>query len=92
MSERQPSKRPPLTPLRIVFATIGVLVMVFAGGCGLYYAGWGLYGLLNMGGDISMLFVVMGLTLGGVPAALGRLVWWLSVRWRRAPVAGEDIA
>lgn len=91
MPGRQPPARPPLTPLRIVFATIGALVMVFAGGCGLYNAGWGLYGLATGGGDISMLFVVMGLTLGGIPAAFGFLIWRLSVRWRRTPAARDDI-
>ena len=86
-----PPARPPLTPLRIVFATIAVLLMLFAGGCGLFYAGIGVYAALTEGDDYAMLFVVMGLTLGGVPAAFGFLIWWLSVRWRRAPVAREDI-
>jgi hypothetical protein len=91
MPDGRPLTKTPLTPLRVVFATIAVLLMLFAGGCGLFYIGVGVYQGASNGGGYAMVFVVMGLMLGGIPAAFGYLIWWLSVIRGRAPSVEDDI-
>jgi hypothetical protein len=77
-----PDKIPPLTPLRLFFAIAGGLVVLFAGGCGLLYAGIGVYSAVN-GDPYGQVFITMGLMLGGGPALIGGLIWWAALKWRR---------
>ena len=84
--------KPPLTPLGWVFAIIGGLLMLFGGGCALFNFGAVLFSTVSGGEDYRMVSVVLGLMFGVVPAALGYLIWWLSVKRGRAPAAGDDIA
>ena len=74
-----PGGKPPLTPLRLFFAVISVLLMLFGGGCGLYFAGLGVFGMFE-GEEYALALVIMGPLLGGVPAALGYVIWWSSVK------------
>ena len=90
-----PGGKPPLTALRWVFAIIGGLLMLFAGGCGLYSVGVSVYVAILQGGDYALFFgilisTVVGLVFAGVPAAFGYLIWWLSVKRGRTPAA-EDV-
>jgi hypothetical protein len=91
MPDGRPLAKTPLTPLRVVFATIAVLLMLFAGGCGLFYIGVGVYDAMTGSSGYAMVFIVMGLTLGGIPAAFGYLIWWLSVQRGRAPSVADDV-
>lgn len=75
-------EKPSHTPLRWLFAVVGGLVALFAGGCGVFYAGIGVVAGLK-GESLGSKFVVLGLLYGGVPASLGGLVWWAAVRRRR---------
>ena len=78
-----------MTPLRWFFAIVGGLIMLFAGGCGLFYTGIGALSFFQGDGYGPML-VVMGLMLGGVPAAFGWLIWWAAARrGRHAAVSDE---
>ena len=79
MTETPNTERPPMTPLRWFFAIVGGLIMLFAGGCGLFYAGIGVLSGFQGDGYATML-VVMGLLFGGLPAALGWLIWWAAAR------------
>ena len=82
MSETSGPEKPPLTPLRWFFAIAGGLVTLFAGGCGLLYAGTGLFTMIN-GSSYGTMFVILGLLYGGVPALIAGLIWWAAVKWRR---------
>ena len=84
MTETQKPQKPPLTPLRWFFAITGGLIMLFAGGCGLLYAGVGVFSAINSE-PLGAMFVTLGLLYGGVPALIGALVWWAAVKWRRMP-------
>ena len=89
MTNLPPSTKPPMTPLRWFFAIVGGLIMLFAGGCGLFYTGIGALSFFQGDGYGPML-VVMGLMLGGVPAAFGWLIWWAAARrGRHAAVSDE---
>lgn len=78
--DRAPS-REPLGSLRIVFAVIGVSVMLFSGGCSLIF----LWELVDYAGAATWdVFLIVAL-YGGVPFALGVLVTWLALRPRRRP-------
>jgi len=89
MTETLNTKRPPMTPLRWFFAIVGGLIMLFAGGCGLFYTSIGALSFFQGDGYGPML-VVMGLMLGGVPAAFGWLIWWAAARrGRHAAVSDE---
>jgi hypothetical protein len=76
MSEPTPAPRPPLGIIRLIFAAIGVLIMVFAGGCTL------LIGVPMIGGSGSDLagMVPMLLLFGGVPFLVGLGLWFLAVK------------
>jgi hypothetical protein len=77
-----PDIKPPLTPLRRFFAVVGGLITLFAGGCGLFFAGAGIVSGFQ-GDEYSSMLVILGLLYGGVPALIGGLVWWAAVKWRR---------
>lgn len=89
MSETPNTERSPMTPLRWFFAIVGGLIMLFAGGCGLFYVGIGVLSGFQGDGYATML-VVMGLLFGGLPAAFGWLIWWAAARrGRHAAVSDE---
>ena len=73
MTGQLPDPTPPITPLRIFFAILGGLVMVAAGGCMIVM---GPAGLLYGAWQLVLLF-------GGLPFALGGLILWAAVKWRR---------
>lgn len=81
MVETPEIEKPPLTPLRWIFAIIGALVTLFAGGCGLFFIGTGIID----NSSYAEVLVVLGLLYGGLPALIGALVWWAAVKWRRMP-------
>lgn len=57
--------------LRLFFAALGLLTILFAGGCSLLF-------LANMDGTYVTSEAI--LLLGGSPLAMGLLVWWLAMR------------
>ena len=73
MTSQPPAIKPPLTPLRWFFATVGGLIVAAAGGCTLFVGPAGfLYGAWQL-----------VLLLGGLPIAVGGLILWAAVKWRR---------
>ena len=71
------TSRPPLTPLRMLFAIIGGLIITVGGGCTLIFA----MPALAYGAWLAVLLY------GGVPIAVGSSILWFAVRWRR----GDDV-
>jgi hypothetical protein len=70
--------RPPLTPIRWFFAILGGLILTVAGGCTLILGlPWLAYG--------AWLLVLL---YGGIPIAVGALILWLALRWRRGDDGG----
>jgi len=67
-----------LSVIRWIFAIIGILVMVFAGGCSINV-------LATERMDVGAVGIVA--IIGGVPFALGLLVWWLAAKYKRTPQA-----
>ncbi|MBE9555779.1 MAG: hypothetical protein IMF08_02890 [Proteobacteria bacterium] len=92
MTETPETGKPPLTPLRWFFAIVGGMVVLFTGGCGLFYTGIGVYIGLVEGDDYAGMFILMGLAFGGVPASIGWLVWWAAVKRGRLPALPEEMA
>jgi len=82
MAEVPQPEKPPLTPLRWFFAIAGGLITLFAGGCGLLYAGAGLIAVIDSD-PYGMTVLIMGLMQGGVPTLIGGLIWWAALKWRR---------
>lgn len=73
------STRPPLTPIRWFFAILGGLILTVAGGCTLILGlPWLAYG--------AWLLVLL---YGGIPIAVGALILWLALRWRRGDDGGD---
>ncbi|MBC8037274.1 MAG: hypothetical protein H7X89_08655 [Rhizobiales bacterium] len=68
-SRRAAHGKPRHSGLRLVFAVAAGLTMLFSGGCSLLF-------LSQSAGDI----VELVLLFGGIPFALGLLVWWLAMR------------
>lgn len=70
----QAPRRPPLTALRIVFVVVGIVAMVFSGGCSLLVLSdaWQVWPL--------------ALFFGGIPFVLGLLTTWMALRLGRHPV------
>jgi Flp pilus assembly protein TadB len=61
--DRQTSnERPPLTPLRLFFAIVGVSIMMLAGGCGLSLGPLGSIMILPAG--LGLVIWVLAVTLG----------------------------
>ena len=56
-------------------ATVGIIIMVFAGGCTLLFVG----SIFTEGGD-SGGYAAMGLVIGGIPFLFGALLTWLALR------------
>jgi len=79
-----PSARSPLTPLRIVIAGIGVLVMLFAGGCSLYF----LRVLVAYSGTGGLWEFQIVALYGGPGLLAGLAICLLAVYWRRGRIAG----
>ena len=73
--------KPKLTAIRWIFAIIGALVMVFAGGCSILYSGFLLFVAAGADGGKHALgaltFVVL---IGGIPFLAGLGIWWLAVK------------
>ncbi|MDH5558965.1 MAG: hypothetical protein OEZ03_16580 [Alphaproteobacteria bacterium] len=91
MTENTNLEKPPLTPLRWFFAIAGGMIMLFAGGCGLFYTGIGVYIGLVEGDHYASVFIMLGLAFGGIPALIGWLVWWAAVkRGRKSGVLEEN--
>ena len=59
----------PLTGVRIFFAAVGILIMVFAGGCA----------LLHFFADPGSVILVLVLVFGGLPFLLGYGIWRAAV-------------
>jgi uncharacterized membrane-anchored protein len=59
--------------IRLFFATLAILLTIFAGGCSLLF----LPDALSGNQYIDPIAV---LVIGGIPFALGVLIWWLSLR------------
>ena len=72
-------RNPKLTPLRWLFAIIGVLVMLFAGGCGLF---WLAVFLTEQQSDAANLSAGIGL-FTVLPLFAGWLIWYSAVKPRR---------
>lgn len=64
--------------LKIVVGVIGVLVAVFAGGCGLFYFGIGVMTALEGRDDYG--FIVISLVIGILPGIIGGLAAWWAFR------------
>lgn len=79
MTDQPPDKKPPLTLLRWFFAIVGGLLMLIAGGCGLFFAGIGFYSAID-GDRYGAMLIGMGLILGGVPTLIGWLIWRAAVK------------
>ncbi len=78
MSENQSRpEKPRLTVIRWIFAIIGALIMIFAGGCSLY-AFWVLTGP-DMSERLANALGIVAL-FGGIPFLAGLLIWWLAVK------------
>lgn len=69
-----PRQREPMSPLAVVVAAIGVLLMLFSGGCtaNLIYR------------DPSVMNVALSLFVGGFPFGFGFFLWWLAVKRSRS--------
>ena len=72
-----PQDKPKLSIVRWIFAVVGALLAMFAGGCSLL-----LLGELAAKGrwQADYVSVDMVLVIGGVPFLLGVLIWWLAVK------------
>lgn len=67
--------------------TVGVLMMLLCGGCGaLFFIAFLVGGLASSNHeDVSM--VIMPIVLGGVPAGLGWLLFWVGRTLRKPPIS-----
>jgi len=74
MSEPTQAAKPALGVIRRIFAVIGILIMVFAGGCTL------IVGFPMIGGPDFSGMGAMLLLFGGLPFLFGLLLWWLAVK------------
>ncbi len=72
--------KPKLTAIRWIFAVIGVLIMIFAGGCSLFFD-LILSGYSNGNNTLGVFGIL--LLYGGLPFLLGLLIWRLAVKFRR---------
>jgi hypothetical protein len=74
---------------RRLFGIFGILVAVFAGGCGLLFLASGLNELASGRNDYGV--SIIGPVLGGVPALIGVLIaWWAFRKPRPAPAPPQD--
>jgi NO-binding membrane sensor protein with MHYT domain len=78
---RAASGQPRRSAVRLVFAAIALLVMIFTGGCALLLLPDAMKGNQYVGFD------VIGM-LAGIPFAVALLVFWLAMK--RSPAAGGD--
>lgn len=69
---------------------IGLLMAFLCGGCGaLFLIGFLISGMASSShGDISMM--IMPVVLGGVPAAVGLLLFWIGKKLRKPPSPAES--
>ena len=86
--------REPLSVARRIVAAIGILIMVFSGGCTLWFLGRGGFGIFTQLQD-PLARDILGLVFlsGGVPFAIGLIVWRAARAGRgngssKPPVAG----
>ena len=70
---------------RRLFGIFGILLAVFAGGCGLLFTASGLMGLSAGRNDYGV--SVIAPVMGGVPAVIGALIGWWA--WRTPKGKGE---
>jgi uncharacterized membrane protein YdbT with pleckstrin-like domain len=76
----EPGEVPPMSMVRIVFAVVGALVMLFSGGCALMFVPEALRG----GGYADWPAIAL---FAGPPFLAGLLIWWLAAKaGRRARV------
>ena len=76
-----PSSPPKLSAIRWVFAIIGVLIMVFAGGCAVLYSGFMLFvAAAADDGKHALGALVFAAVFGGAPFLAGLGIWWLAVK------------
>lgn len=72
--------RTPMSAMRLVFAVFGILVMLFAGGCGLLFMGSYVADLNRSGPDANFVGPGVVLIFAGPPFLAGLLIWWLAAR------------
>ena len=65
--------------LRLAIAAAGLLLMLFSGGCSLLFIG---DMLTRTGGERYVTWEAVAV-IGGIPLAVGLLVFWLAIRHRR---------
>jgi hypothetical protein len=70
-NRREAEGQPRHSTLRLIFAAVALLTMLFSGGCGLLF-------LINQDGLYVTWEAVA--VLAGPPFAAGLLVWWLAMR------------
>lgn len=75
--------KPPLTPLRWIFAIIGALLMLFCGGCTVLGLGAGLTSTDSLERSLAPMFAI----IGGIGFLFGLLIWWLAVKAKRGQSA-----
>ena len=73
-------ERPRLTPIRLIFAIIGGLIMLFAGGCTLLFLVGYVHDELTRSGGEQYVNIPVILTFGGPPFLVGLGVWYLAAR------------
>jgi hypothetical protein len=76
---RQASGQPHHSGLRLVFATFGVLLVLFSGGCGAFLLYDELTRSYGGGGDNFMSWQVVAV-FSLPPLSIGALIWWVSMR------------
>ena len=79
----EPAQKTKLTFVRWIFAVLGILIMIFAGGCAVLYSGFMLPVTLAAGGEQTLYVVFITLLFGGIPFGIGFLIWRLAVKFRR---------
>jgi hypothetical protein len=72
-----------LTPIRLVFVVIAMLIMVFSGGCTLIF----LIMFAMESGSNRYVNVPVILIFGAPPFLVGLLVWWLAARAGRKRIS-----
>jgi hypothetical protein len=78
--------KPPLTPLRWIFAILGALVMLFCGGCSLA----GVVAAIDPADSLERNLAPLFIIVGGIGFLFGLLIWWLAVKANRGSVIRED--
>ena len=76
MSSLPKHQKDPLGPIALLLVAVGTVTMIFAGGCSLI--------VLTGVGPLWPIVLIYG----GIPIAVGALILWLALRWRRGENGG----